>query len=162
MALDVGLGQHVEAVAVAEVVEHGVVGVVRCAHGIDVQPLHGADVLLHLLGGDGTAVDGREVVAVDTVEHHAPPVDGEGAVAADGHLAEAHLAASDVVDVAGIVLQRQHEVVEVGRLSTPQAGGCYVHCKRSGGLPKPLRRRGCLVTCIGEGGCGGSNDCPIV
>ena len=127
MALHVGLGQHVHAVFVAEVVEHRVVGVVRGADGVDVQSLHGHDVALNLLGSDGPAVDGRKVVAVDAVKHHTLAVDDQGTVAADAHLTEADLAAANIDGLAVHVLQRQHQVVEVGRLGAPQLRGRHVH-----------------------------------
>ena len=119
----------------------------RGANGIDVQPLHGLDVLLYLRIGDGTSVLWREVVAVDTVEHHPLTVDDEGTVAADAHLTEAHLRTTHVDGLAIAVFQRQHEVVEVRRLSTPEFRCCHVHVEGNGSLPKPLRGRGCLITC---------------
>lgn len=45
--LDVRLVEHVDAVAVAEVVPDGVVGIVARTHGVDVELLHDADILHH-------------------------------------------------------------------------------------------------------------------
>ena len=133
VTLHVGLGQHVEAVLVAKVVEHRIVGIVARAHGIDVQALHGLDVLFNLSRCDGTAVDGREVVAVHTMKHHALAVDGQRAVAADFHPAETHLAASAVDDITVLVLQRQHQVIEVGCLGAPQFRGVHRQHKTQAG-----------------------------
>ena len=62
-----------------EDVEHGihltVVGVVRCAYGIDIVALHEHDIAQHLVGGYGASIDGRGVVAVDPFEQHALTVD---------------------------------------------------------------------------------------
>ena len=126
VALHVGLGQHVESILVAQVVEHGVVGVVAGAHGIDVQPLHGLNVFFYLLVGDGSSVHGAEVMAVHAVEHHSLAVDGQGSVVADAHFAEAHLTTSQVDGVALCVLQRQYEVVQFWCLGTPLAGIAHV------------------------------------
>ena len=92
----------------------------RGAHSIDVQAFHRLNVFFHLFGSDGTAVDGREIVTVHTVEHHALAIDGQGTITADGHLLEAYLSTSDIDSLTFGILQREHKVVEVGRLSTPQ------------------------------------------
>ena len=57
MAFHVGLGQHVHAVFVAEVVEYGIVRVVRGTDGVDIQALHAKDILLNFFGRDSTAID---------------------------------------------------------------------------------------------------------
>ena len=145
MTLHIGFSQHVETVLVAEVVEDRVVGVVGGTHGVDVQSFHGLDVLLYLGIADGTSVDGGEVVTVDTMEHHAAAIDGEGTVGTDAHLAESHLAASDVDGLALRVFQHEHEIVEVGSLCTPQAGTFHVHVEAQLCL--------CLGLCLCNGGC---------
>ena len=49
VALLIGLGGHVDAVLVAQVIPHGIVGIVAGAYGVDVQALHDLDVLNHAL-----------------------------------------------------------------------------------------------------------------
>ena len=49
VALLIGLGGHVDTVFVAQVVPHGIVGIVAGAHSVDVQALHDLDVLNHAL-----------------------------------------------------------------------------------------------------------------
>ena len=127
VALHVGLCQHVKPVLVAKVVEDGVVGIVRRAHGVDVEPLHGLNVFLYFGIRDGTTVHRREVVTVHAVEDHALAVDEQGTIVADAHLAEAHLAAADVDVLPILVLQRQDEVVEVRLFGTPLLGVGHVH-----------------------------------
>ena len=127
VTLDIGLSQHVHAVLVAEVVEHRVVGIVRGTYSIDIQALHAQNVLFNLLRSDGSSVDGREVMTIDTMEHHALAIDEQGAIGADAYLTEAYLATTTINDIALGVLQRQHEVVEVGRLSAPQLGSSDIH-----------------------------------
>ena len=111
VAFHVGLSKDIETIAVTEVVEDGVVGVVAGAHGVDVQALHRADVLFDFLRRDGTSVDGADVMTVHAMEHHAATVDEEGAVVADAHFAEADLAATDVNGLAIAVLDVEQPAV---------------------------------------------------
>ena len=142
MTLHVGLGQHVHAVFVAEVVEYRIIGVVRGADGIDVQSLHGFNVAFNLLRCDGSSVDGGEVVTVDAVEHHTLAVDGQGTVVADGYFTETYLRTANVDDIAIGIFQRQDEVIEVGCLGAPKQWSRDVHVEGDRSLPKPLRRNG--------------------
>jgi len=92
---DVGLIDHVEAELVAQVVEAVVVGVVRAAHGVDVVPLHGDEVVTHVGQRDGLAGAGMVIVTVDPVDLHRSVVDQQLPVAdLDG--AEAHPLADDL------------------------------------------------------------------
>ena len=135
MALYVGLGQYIHAVFVAQVIEHRVVGVVGCTYGVDIQSFHAQNILLNLLGSDGTSVDWREVVTVYAVEHHALTVDQQRTIAGDGHLAEANLATTDINHLAPGILQCQHQVVEVGLFGAPFPGIRHVHIQTDvGGL----------------------------
>ena len=83
VTLHVGLSQHVHAILVAEVVEHRIVGIVRRTYSVDIQALHTQDILLYLLGSDGTSVDRRKIVTVDTVEHHTLSIDEQSTIAAN-------------------------------------------------------------------------------
>ena len=66
VTLDVGLGRHVEPVLVAQVVPAGVVRIVTCPHGVDVELLHNPDVLNHALHAHHVAAVGVQLVAVHT------------------------------------------------------------------------------------------------
>ena len=113
--LHVRLALHVEPVAVAQVVEVGVVRIVRRAHGVEIALLHEEDVLPHLLARHGAAVDGRGVVAVHALELQRLAVEQDLARRRQPHLAEADLARADVVAL------REDKRVEVGILRAPEA-----------------------------------------
>ena len=49
MRLDVGFVYHIQAIFVAKVVPLGCVGVVACAHSVDIEFLHQCDVFYHAL-----------------------------------------------------------------------------------------------------------------
>ncbi len=121
VALHIGLGEHIQAILVAQVIEVGVVGVMRCAHCIDVEAFHRYDVLLGLFACNHAAVFLAEVVAVYAVEDDSLAVDEERTVLANAHLAESYLAAAHVHHLALAVKERDREVVEVGLLGIPQA-----------------------------------------
>ena len=129
VALHIGFCQHIHAVFVTQVVEHRVIRIVRCADGIDVQTLHGLDVLFNLLCRDGTSIHRREIVAVHTMEHHALAIDEERTIRTDAHLTEAHLAPTDINGLALLVLQGQHKVIEVGLLGIPLLRIRHIHVK---------------------------------
>ena len=118
VALHVGLGQHVQTQAVAEVIEVGVVGVVRGADGVDVQSFHLHDVGLYLLLGEGSSAVLAEAVAVHSVEDDAVAVDQQGSVGADADCAQSHLQRADVHGLASL-LQGDHEVIELRAFGAP-------------------------------------------
>ena len=89
MRLLVGLGAEVDAILVAEVIPHGVVGIVAGAHGIDVELLHDLDVLYHALPRHHVATVGVHLMAVGTLDVDGLSVDEELRVAYL-HLSEAH------------------------------------------------------------------------
>ena len=66
VTLYVGLGHHIDACLVAQVVPARIVRIVAGAHGIDVQLLHNAQVLLHALYAHNIASIGVQFVAVGT------------------------------------------------------------------------------------------------
>ena len=115
VALHVRLGLHVEPVAVAEVVEVGVVRVVRGAHGVDVEALHQQHVAEHLLARHAASVHGRGVVAVHALELHGATIDPHRAGRTHLHFLEAELARADVL------ARGDDERVEVGILRAPEA-----------------------------------------
>jgi hypothetical protein len=80
VGFDVGLIDDVEAVAVAEVEEVGVVRVMGAADGVDVVPFHGEDIELHVGGGEGFSASVVVVVAVDAVDQDGLSVEEELAV----------------------------------------------------------------------------------
>ena len=128
MTFNVCLGKHVEAIAVAEIVEEWIVGIVGSAYGVDVQTLHGAYVLFHLLAGYGSSIDRTEIVAIDTVKHHSLAIDEEGAIAAaNAYFAETNLTATNVYGIARSVLENYDEVIKIRLLGAPLARISNVH-----------------------------------
>ena len=118
MTLHVGLGQHIDTILVAEVVEIGIVGVVRSAHSVDVQLLHELHVVLHLLAGHRASSHLAEVMAVDTMNNHPVAVHEEGTVVAHTYGTEAHFGAA-YVDGLLAFGKRYRKVVELRALGTP-------------------------------------------
>ena len=125
MALHVGLGQHIDAVLVAEVVEVGVVGIVRGAHGVDVQTLHSYHIVQHLLLRDGAASEPAVVVAVDAMQDDALAVDEQGTIITDAHRTESHLQHA-AVDYLIAMHECDAEVIEFRSLSRPRLNACDV------------------------------------
>ena len=95
VALLVGLGSHIDAVLVAEVVPYGVVRIVAGAHGVDVQALHDLDVLNHALTAHHVATVGIELVAVGTLDEHGLTIHQQLGIL-NLHAAEAHLLRDDL------------------------------------------------------------------
>ena len=127
VAFHISLCKNIQAILVAEVIEQRVVRIVRRTHGIDIQPLHGLDILFYFLITDGTSVHWREIMTVHPMKHHTLAVDGQSSVLSYLHLAEAHLRASHIQHMAGIILQRYYQIVEIRGLCTPQPWGCHLH-----------------------------------
>ena len=90
VGLYIGLVYHIEAVAVAEVIPAGVVGIVACAHCIDVEALHYLNVADHLLLCHQIPAAGADLMTVDTLDKDGLTVDQE-LTAADLHLAETYI-----------------------------------------------------------------------
>ena len=67
VAFDVCLGANVYSVLVAKVVPFRVVGIMACANGVDIEPLHYADVLYHALPGHYIAQVGVHFMTVCTL-----------------------------------------------------------------------------------------------
>ena len=120
VTLHIGLGKHIHAVLVAHLIEIRIVRIVTGANGIDVQLLHQKDVALGLLAAHRTSVLGAEVMTVDAMEDDALAVDGQSAIGTNGNLADAYLASTHIEDLVALT-ERDHQVVEVRFLSTPQA-----------------------------------------
>ena len=135
VALDVRLVNDVQAVAVAQLVEVAVVGVVAGAHGVDVHALHVPHVPLHQLAGHHAAAVAVELMPVHAVEDDALAVEAHDPV---DHLegAEAHLRPADLADQPRPVGQGDGQLIQHGRLHRPQghAGGVggNGHLRRGG------------------------------
>ena len=80
MTLHIGLGQYIQTILVAKVVEHRIVGIVRRTHSIDIETFHRLDVFFHLFSRDGTSIYRAEVMTVYAMEHHALAVNGQSTV----------------------------------------------------------------------------------
>ena len=80
----------VNAPQIAQKIELGTIGIVGGADGVDIQFLHQAEILFHILQTNGGRRFRMEFVAVDALQLHGNTVDFEH-LAIDGHLAEADL-----------------------------------------------------------------------
>ena len=89
MAFLVGLGHHIDAVTVAQVIPLRIVAVVTGAHSIDVEALHDLKVLNHALAAHHVAAVGIHFVAVGALDEHGLTVDEQLGIL-DFHFAEAH------------------------------------------------------------------------
>ena len=68
VTFEVGFGNQINTVFVAEFVEIRIVRIVRGAHRVDAHPLHKGDVLEHTLMADHIAIVRVEFMAVDALE----------------------------------------------------------------------------------------------
>ena len=84
------LGHNVNAVLVAQVVPHRVVGIMARAHGIDVELFHYADVLHHTFAAHHVAAIGVYLMAVGTLDKHGLTINQQLRVAYL-NLSETHL-----------------------------------------------------------------------
>ncbi len=75
VGLDIGLGHYIYTVLVAEVIPQCVIGVVTCAHCVDVELLHELDVLKHAVERHYITSVGVELVTVGTLEENGLSVD---------------------------------------------------------------------------------------
>ena len=112
--LDVCLGDHIDAVAVAKVIPEAMVGIVASADGIDVELLEERDVLQHVVETDGAAVLGVRLVAVHALHLDRHSVHEES-VADDFLLLEADLLRADVAALL------HNKRVEIGVFCAPEA-----------------------------------------
>jgi hypothetical protein len=130
VALDVRFVHHVQAIAVAQFVPSFVVGVVGCAHRVEMVLLHQQDVLHHRGGGQRFGRAPVMFVAVDPFDQHPFPVDQQGAVG-DPHRPDAgSYGVRFVVGGDGHRVQRRILVV-------PQAGMSDTKHRLS--FPSPFR-----------------------
>ena len=121
VALNVGFVDDIQAVAVAQLVEIGVVGVVGRTHGVEIQQFHQPYVLFHPFARDGLSRILVVVVAVYAVEFHGNAVD-QHLASAEPDVAEPDLATARFGDLLVIVAQGQHEGVERRVLGAPFFG----------------------------------------
>ena len=115
VGLDVGLGHHIDAVLVAEVIPVVVIRIVAGTHRIEVELLHDLDVLLHTGAGDYVTSVRIQLVAVGALDEDGLAVDEQLGVL-DLDLAE--------TDVHGDRLARggRLEGIEVRGLGRPLGG----------------------------------------
>ena len=103
VALLVGFSRDVETILVAEFVPYGVVGIVACSDGVDVQTLHYLDVLNHTLTSHNVATIWIYLMTIGTLNEYRLSVD-EQLTVLDFNLAEAHLLRNHLYNVALAVL----------------------------------------------------------
>ena len=117
VALLIGLGEDIDTVLVAEVVEAGVRRIVTGADCIDVELLHNLDVLQHALHAYHVAAIGVNLVTVGALEENGLAIDQHLRVL-DFYLAEAHLLGEDLCHLVA-ALDCGHEGEEVRSLGSP-------------------------------------------
>ena len=138
MALDVGLGTDINAQLVGQIIEDLVVGIVGGADGVEVILLHQGqvgEVVLIVERMTGLQIG---VVAVDAAEDHLAAGDLHllvtGGVDVDlVDLTEADPLHHGLHDLAGAVLQLQHQGVQVGGVGEPLGGVFHIHLAGDGG-----------------------------
>ena len=75
VGFQVGFGDHVKAIFVAEVIPEVVVGVMAGADSVDVVLLHDPDVLQHAFGGEVIAAVGVHLMPIDPFDEDGLAVD---------------------------------------------------------------------------------------
>ena len=139
--LDVGLGDDVETVAVAEREPARVIGIMAGSYRIDVQFLHDADILQHLCLRDHVAALGGHLVAVGALDQDRPSVDDQFPVHdADGAKAEISF---DRLGRAFLIVADGTQVIEVRIFGTPEFR--VLHATDGGHLPLREARTGEVV-----------------
>ena len=81
VTLLIGFCTHVYSILIAEVIPLWVVGIVGCAHGVDIELLHAPNILNHTLTTHHIAAIGVELVAVHALDEYRLTVDEQLAVA---------------------------------------------------------------------------------
>ncbi len=119
VGLQVGLVDEVQAVLVGEFVPDGVVGVVRGADRVHVQPLDHLDVPDQLGAGEGGAALGVHLVAVGAAQRDGLAVDAHQAVP-QGEFAQTDPVRQRLDDLARRIAQAEDSGVEVRPLGRPQ------------------------------------------
>ena len=118
VALQIRLVDHVDTVLVAEVVPGGLIGVVTGSDSVDVVSLEGADSGGHVCQADGPARLRVPLVAVDSVENNALPVQ-EHQAALQLEAPEAGVVGDDLGDGAVLSNQGQGHPVQSRVLVVP-------------------------------------------
>ena len=118
MALDIGLIDDVEPVAVAEVIPAGVVGVVATAHSINIEALHQEDVFEHERGADRAPRVGVVLMAIHPFDLHGHAIDRKDP-AFPLDLAKAKAGGGGLLYLPVFVFERDHHGVEIRGLSGP-------------------------------------------
>ena len=113
MAFEVCLADHVDAVAVAELVHVGVIGIVTCAQGIDIPLLHQPDVSLHAFAAYHIPSSRINLMTVHALDEHGLAV-YQQLVSANLYLPESDGHRDVIARITGYM-----QAVEVGCLCTP-------------------------------------------
>ena len=130
VALLVSLCTNVQTILVAKVVEFGVVRIVACAHGVDVELLHKLDVLKHTLARHHVAAVGVYLVAVGALDVYRLAVYKQLRVL-NLYLAETRAHRNSLYILVAL-LHRNHHLVEVRSLGSPLKW--VLHVKLYGGI----------------------------
>ena len=114
----------IQAVAVAQPVDPGIVGIVAGTDGVDVVQLHGGDVLQDLILLGNSAGFGAELVAVDALKYDPFSVEAHDMI---DHLksAEAHIFGKNLRKLSVLIIDLQEQLIEIGLLRAPQVEAGY-------------------------------------
>ena len=144
MTFEVGFSLQVDTVFVAEIIEIGVIGVVRCAHVVDIGTLHHHHFLFHLLVCDGVTAFRVRLMSVDALQFQRLAVHEEVASCQSKlivfstdvlnlHSSEANLCRNGLLRASLLVLQFGHQHVYLWFFSRPWLQS-EPFCGDSGGL----------------------------
>ena len=103
MTLLVGFSSHIKTIFVAEVIPHGVIGIVAGTHSVDVQAFHNLNVLNHTLAADHISAIGIHLVAVGSLDEYRLTIHQQLRIL-DFHAAETNLLGDDLDGFALLLL----------------------------------------------------------
>ena len=119
----VGFVDHIDAVAVAQLVPQAVVGIMAGADGIDIVALVLLDILQHVLLGDAAASLSTELVPVGATDAQAAAIEHQHTFH-DLDLAQAHLRLGYFDDLV-VTGQNEPQGIQIRVLCAPQLGFFY-------------------------------------
>ena len=103
MGLKIRLVNHIEAIAVTELIDITAVGIMRAAQGVDILLLHRDDILLKLRRIHGPPAIAVKLMAVHALKDNALAVDFHEAVF-QFELTEAHIVGNDLLQIVRVII----------------------------------------------------------
>ena len=129
MTLEVGLGTYIDAIFVAEVVEIWIARIMAGTDSIDIQLLHGADILKHTFAADNVATVWVHFVAVGTLDENGLTIEKD-LTTLNLNMAETYLLANAFYSAIGIG-KGYVQSVQIGGFCCPGTNVGDVGCKSS-------------------------------